>query len=164
MVLLADNPLWQFSLDYYAVPENQIRLLRLQDTFGLNINVILSLLWYARISDTYISESLLHTIILTADKYNSSLSMPLRKLRKAIKHKHTQTYPCALTIEIFSEKIQQLVIYDIIKSSLEKFTPNTQQIMQAQAFYNLELYLQQKKIDNNIKALDLISQLVFKIF
>jgi uncharacterized protein (TIGR02444 family) len=114
---LTREALWQFSIDYYAHPNNAKALLQLQDEYGANVNLCL-LLKYCESLQISISEQdiahLHHTVLEFSQHYTGQI----RALRKACKHSlkqqpnYTHLRQHLLDAELEFEKIEQTLLIE----------------------------------------------------
>ena len=114
------NPLWDYSLATYSLDGVAPTCLELQDTFGLDVNLLLYAAWLAhrerRLSHVHLVE--LEAVI--AD-WRINVVMPLRALRRQL-----QGHPPAATIlneikalELRAEQQQQDMMYAFHQRTVE---------------------------------------------
>lgn len=78
------NPLWQYSTSYYQNPEVESMLLKLQDTVGADINMLLLCCWLGEQGRLITSEQLRQLQKLTA-RWRAECVLPLRAVRRFLK-------------------------------------------------------------------------------
>lgn len=126
------NPFWRFSLEFYAHPGVSEEFIRLQDGFGVDVNIALACLWLStrRIAINICEAQRLFR--LTSD-WNATVVSPLRVARRALKvvNIHDQgpmirsLYSKLKAIEIESEYIQQNEIYRFVNNiKIGKIAPS----------------------------------------
>ena len=115
-----DNPqsaFWQFSLAFYARPKVAAACLELQDSAGVDVNVMLYLLFLAA-QNRQVSRDEVARIDALAGAWREQVVLPLRTLRRALK---TGIAPCPAEanealrnsvkrIELDAERIEQEAI------------------------------------------------------
>ncbi len=113
MKQVAVDPLsfWQFSLSFYRVKDVQTLLLNLQDSFGLNVNVLLFCM-YCDSKDIELSESLFTNILSSIKEKDAELIRFRAKRRQAKGAKGNDSEPNMryeqyLAQELEMEKAQQ---------------------------------------------------------
>jgi uncharacterized protein (TIGR02444 family) len=78
------SPLWRFSLAFYAMPAVAPACLRLQDEAGVDVNLLLFLLWNAaqgrRLAADAVAEAERHV-----SAWRGAVVLPLRAVRRALK-------------------------------------------------------------------------------
>lgn len=78
-----DNPLWQYSLDVYRREGVEPLLLRLQDDFGLDVNVLLYAAWLGA-QDTALTPAHCADVLAATAVWRSGVVAPLRELRRGL--------------------------------------------------------------------------------
>jgi len=81
---MADFPLWQFSLAYYARPGVASACLMLQDECGVDVNVALFLLFLAA-QNRVIDDDDMRRIVAVASPWHDAVVSPLRSVRRRMK-------------------------------------------------------------------------------
>tara|TARA_Y100000588_G_scaffold307576_1_gene331800 strand:- start:78 stop:623 length:546 start_codon:yes stop_codon:yes gene_type:complete len=76
---------WQFSLAYYQHSNSAETLLRLQNNYGLDINLILFALWVGSIESTALLRDHFQTLDSSITNWRDNIIQPLRKLRQTAK-------------------------------------------------------------------------------
>ncbi len=125
-----DNPFWQYSLSVYAQPELPHLCLQLQDTWGLNVNLLLLCGWAAN-QGVQLSSQDFQRLKGAIAPLDQGLTEPLRKLRRSLGEMAIEDEWKAdlrnrlLTIELTMEQMQQSTLYREIQkcgaeSSIEK--------------------------------------------
>ena len=79
-----ENPFWQFTIKLWQHIEIRQILLELQDSRGLNINLLLLMLWLAK-HNILVSEEQLLLLRAITEPLDDEILQPLRQLRKALK-------------------------------------------------------------------------------
>jgi uncharacterized protein (TIGR02444 family) len=114
------SPFWRFSLAFYQMPEVAPACLRLQDEAGVDVNLLLFLLWNAaqgrRLAADAVADADRHV-----SEWRGTVVHPLRALRRALK---TTTAGVAAdlsegirsrvkSVELEAERIQQELMYEL---------------------------------------------------
>lgn len=82
--LQLDNTFWQFALSLYGKAGVAQKLLQLQDQFGLDINVLLYMVWLGNEGIALNDESIQPMLTLAFD-WQQNIMQPLRRARREIK-------------------------------------------------------------------------------
>lgn len=118
------SPFWQFSLQFYRQPAVAAACLSLQDEAGVDVNVLLFLLWCAtlrrRLSATEIGD-----LGRDCDAWGSAAVIPLRRLRRALKAPPPLIAPGEAeafrskikAAELEAERLQQEAMYQRMQSA-----------------------------------------------
>jgi len=102
---LSSDELWQYSLKHYSKVEHIV--LPLQDTYGLNINLLL-LCGYAQSHGCAIDEFQLGELVAQTSSWQQRLTEPFRQLRRDLKASlSAPQYQAMLSMELALEKEQQ---------------------------------------------------------
>ena len=119
---LPDHPLWDFSLEVYARPGVEVACLALQDDYGADINVLLSVIWTGTQGVRLMAGDLNLLISAVADWHNK-VAQPLRTIRQDMKAGQGAPAPMAdklreevRQLELNAEQLEQLM--------LAQFLPN----------------------------------------
>lgn len=122
---LQGSPFWRFSLRFYRNPEVAAACIALQDEAGVDVNVLLFLLWNATLKRT-----LPPAAVADLDKrigaWREAAVIPLRELRRALKRPPPVVEPGAAeafrtrvkAAELEAERLQQEAMYELARSSL----------------------------------------------
>lgn len=78
------NPFWDFSLKIYASPAVQKACVELQDGSGVDVNVLLYMLWHASEWRT-LSDADVTTVLDAVESWRSDVVVPLRTARRNLK-------------------------------------------------------------------------------
>lgn len=141
---IKENPFWQFSLQTFEKSSNRTALLHLQDKHDLNINLILALLWYANSGRGICSTDALKNLLSLIEPWQKKITEKLRELRNKISKENKELYQFALATELYSEKIQQTIIYDFFIGSFTK--PRNALKQSSDAIQNLQSYFEMCKV------------------
>ena len=139
-----DSPFWNFSLEFYARPSVARACLELQDHAGVDVNVLLYLLFLAQQSRR-LSRADVARIDGIARTWRDRVVQPLRTLRRDLKIGvapfDVDTTAALRTdvkrIELEAERIEQLALERLVHSSTTG-TPATSRDEAARA--NLDAY------------------------
>lgn len=118
------SPLWRFSLGFYRVPGVADACIRLQDGCGVDVNLLLYLLWLA-ISRRTVTRADIEAIERLIAPWRDQAVIPLRGVRRAIK-----TPPAAIdpvlagllrtkvkALELEAERLQQEALYALAQTA-----------------------------------------------
>lgn len=75
---------WDYSITHYALPGVAESCLRLQDEYGLDVNLILCCLWYGQFYGE-LSRQQLERLTEFSDKWSGQVVRPLRQMRRWLK-------------------------------------------------------------------------------
>ena len=81
---MGDSPFWRFSLAFYAERDVAQACLELQDAAGIDVNVMLYLLFAAR-SGRRLDDAALDRIEAIAQPWRDAVVIPLRGVRRMLK-------------------------------------------------------------------------------
>jgi len=117
------SPLWRFSLALYRRPGVADACLTLQDRCGADVNLLLFLLWLAA-SRCRLAPAQLTEIDATVREWRNNVVVPLRRLRRALKHDAPLVAPAVAerfrsrikTMELKAERLQQEASYALARS------------------------------------------------
>ena len=116
-MLQYDNPFWRFSLAVYAAPGVADECLALQDTRGVDVNVLLFCAWLGSRRVT-LTEAELAAIDSTVRSWRNQVVQPLRGVRRDIKTRAdaAQEDIAALrkevaTLELRAEQLEHAMLY-----------------------------------------------------
>ncbi|MDP2560816.1 TIGR02444 family protein [Psychrobium sp. 1_MG-2023] len=102
---LSSDELWQYSLTHY--PNVEKLLIELQDTYQLNVNLLL-LCGYAQSLGCAIDEFQLQELVSESHSWNKRLTSPFRALRRSLKVElSAEQYQDMLTMELALEQEEQ---------------------------------------------------------
>ncbi|GAC1327146.1 MAG: TIGR02444 family protein [Beijerinckiaceae bacterium] len=82
---MTENPLWNFSLEFYGRPEVARACLDLQDEAGADVNILLYLLWCAATGRPLDRARIQEADALVAT-WRQTVIEPLRKIRRGMKN------------------------------------------------------------------------------
>ena len=117
---------WAFSLELYARPGIQAQLLRLQDEYRLNVNLILLMLFLAE-RRTRLGDDVLLEASQCAHRFEATHLNALRKVRRHLKpeaaaHPHGELHAFRESVkeaELAGEKALQAELAEIAANALE---------------------------------------------
>jgi uncharacterized protein (TIGR02444 family) len=120
-----ESPFWRFSLRFYRQPAVADACIRLQEEAGVDVNLLLFLLWHAT-----------HKRALAADEvaelerrigaWRDMTVIPLRSVRRALKSPPALVAPATAelfrtkikAVELEAERLQQEAMYELARPSL----------------------------------------------
>jgi len=148
MQKLPESEFWDFSLDVYGRPEVSKLCLDLQDSYGVDVNMLLFACWLGHTGRGTVTVSAWRAMGLRLNKWRDEVIKPLRSVRHMLKHEHLapldmkeQVFKC----EIDAEHIEQLILEkewgNSRRSKISDSTRRTQDMIE-----NLVTYLKAEKV------------------
>ncbi|MEH6551883.1 MAG: TIGR02444 family protein [Pseudomonadales bacterium] len=122
------NPLWRYSLEFYARPGAESALLYLQDVLKLDVNLLLLCCWGGE-EGLQLNREFLTKLLSNSElqKWHAEGIVPLRQLRRAIKGFDLlgaqQVREQIKQAEIAAEEVQQDHMYHLLKSHIMPAAP-----------------------------------------
>lgn len=118
MASRTESPFWQFSLEFYGHREVEKCCLRLQDDCGIDINVLLYILWLAA-RQRQVSNADIAAMDAAVTGWRTEVVAPLRGIRRALQALgtgYTNTGANSFrdrikVVELEAEKVQQDLLY-----------------------------------------------------
>lgn len=118
------SPLWRFSLGLYRVPGVADACIRLQDGCGVDVNLLLYLLWLATARRT-VTRAEIEAIELQIAPWRDQAVIPLRGVRRAIKTPPGVIDPALAdalrtkvkSLELEAERLQQEALYVLAQNA-----------------------------------------------
>jgi len=132
------SPFWRFSLGFYRDPAVAAACIALQDQAGVDVNVLLFLLWNATLA-----RSLPQPVIADLDRriagWRRAAVIPLRELRRALKVPPPVVDAGAAeafrtrvkAVELEAERLQQQTLFDLTPTL--RFEPAASRLAAARA-------------------------------
>ena len=158
---------WRYALWLYAKPGVKDTSHRLQDEFGLDVNLLLFCLWAAAAGYGALPPARLQAALNALDPWRAHVIAPLRSARRALKTLSLEGGAGAeelrvriLNEEIETEKLGQALI---IKAGLDGLS-NDQSPSADAAKDNLLLYCRLADVDSNEDAIALVDALWRLVF
>jgi uncharacterized protein (TIGR02444 family) len=119
----AETPFWRFSLKFYRQPSVSEACIVLQDEFGVDVNLLLFLLWLAS-DDRQLSAEEVRMLDDNVRDWRNLTIVPIREVRRKLKGAATLVDPGTQeafrskvkTIELEAERLQQEALYAFAKS------------------------------------------------
>ena len=124
MTSQTESPFWQFSLGLYAQQDVAESCIELQDSCGVDVNVMLYILWLA-CQDRKLSDDDIVAIQSSVEHWKTNVVLPLRNIRRALKTPKSgyadidtaRFREKVKTIELESEKLQQDLLFGLMDPS-----------------------------------------------
>lgn len=120
-MLQCDNPFWRFSLAVYAAPGVAAECLALQDTSGVDINVLLFCAWLGAAKRSVLTTQDLAAIEAAVQPWRDAVIRPTRGVRRDIKAMPDSTNDDvaalrrdAAALELKAEQIEQAMLYRLM--------------------------------------------------
>jgi uncharacterized protein (TIGR02444 family) len=119
----SDTPFWRFSLGFYRDPAVAAACIELQDQAGVDVNMLLFLLWNATLNRT-LSQAAIADLDRRIGAWREAAVIPLRALRRALKSPPPVIEPGAAevfrtrvkNVELEAERLQQHTMYALVPS------------------------------------------------
>jgi uncharacterized protein (TIGR02444 family) len=119
----AETPFWRFSLRFYRQPSVSEACIVLQDEFGVDVNLLLFLLWLAS-DDRQLSVEEVRMLDDNVRDWRNLTIVPIRDVRRKLKGAATlvdtgvqETFRNKVkTVELEAERLQQEALYAFAKS------------------------------------------------
>jgi uncharacterized protein (TIGR02444 family) len=137
------SPFWRFSLRFYRQPEVADACIALQEEAGVDVNLLMFLLWHATRART-VSAAEIADVERRIRAWREATVVPLRAVRRALKPPPGLVAPDTTelfrtrikAVELEAERLQQEAMYDLVRGALlgRLTTP------EAAARVNLEAY------------------------
>ena len=118
------SPFWRFSLRFYRQPEVAAACIALQEEAGVDVNLLLFLLWHATLKRTL---SVLEVGELEGriGAWRDATVIPLRAVRRALKSPPALVAPATAELfrtkikatELEAERLQQEAMYELARPS-----------------------------------------------
>jgi len=118
------SPFWQFSLRFYRQPRVADACITLQEEAGVDVNLLLFLLWHATRKRT-LSAAEVAQLESRIGPWREATVVPLRTVRRALKAPPALVAPAAAelfrtkikAIELEAERLQQEAMFELARSS-----------------------------------------------
>jgi uncharacterized protein (TIGR02444 family) len=115
-----DSPFWRFSLGFYRQPGVADACIALQDEAGVDVNILLFLLWNATLGRT-LSNNAVAELERKVGPLRDATVIPLRTLRRALRTPPPVVEPGAAEafrthvkrVELEAERLQQQTMYEL---------------------------------------------------
>ena len=115
-----NNPFWDFSVDFYGREGVQERLIRLQESLKIDINVMLYCYWAAYIGEPILTESQIENAVMRVKVWQKETVLPLREVRNKLKQYSCMDYSVwfdevrnkVIAAELEAERLEQLILYN----------------------------------------------------
>lgn len=108
------HPLWQFSLDVYAMPGVQAECLLLQDAHGIDVNVLLYCTWVGACGRRSLTSQDIVRAREAVAAWQSDVVQPLRAARRAAKRLAADAGYVRASIaeaELAAERVEQDMLF-----------------------------------------------------
>ena len=84
-MLQCDNPFWRFSLAVYAMPGVAAECLALQETHGVDVNMLLFCAWLGSAQRIVLTQANLATVESAVRSWRDEVILPVRSVRRDIR-------------------------------------------------------------------------------
>ena len=120
-----ESPFWRFSLRFYRQPAVADACIRLQEEAGVDVNLLLFLLWHATHRRT-LSAAEVAELEQRIGAWRDMTVIPLRDVRRALKSPPALVAPATAelfrtrikAVELEAERLQQEAMYELARASL----------------------------------------------
>lgn len=114
----AENPFWTFSLALYGQPGVADECLGLQDTLGVNVNVLLFSAWIGVTAGIELEPADFRSVLGAVRNWDEAAVRPLREVRRNLKQFESNGAVTALRArvkcdELEAERIEQGLLYAV---------------------------------------------------
>lgn len=118
------SPFWRFSLRFYRQPEVADACIRLQEEAGVDVNLLLFLLWQA-IRQRALSAAEVAELDLRVGAWRDMTVIPLRAVRRALRSPPALVAPATAelfrtrikAVELEAERLQQEAMYELARNA-----------------------------------------------
>jgi uncharacterized protein (TIGR02444 family) len=139
---IPDHALWRFCYDIYQKPPVEQACLALQEHCKVNVNIVLSCIWWAQQGYGVLSQNQLASLNQLLSSWQQRITWGLRRCRQKIKKDSTPSWRSLrqhlLQTELLSEKIQLCLIYerlDYNRSQLRRSSQRSKDAVQNISHY-----------------------------
>lgn len=141
---MAEPDFWTWSLDRYRREGVESLALRLQDGFGLSVNLLLWSCWCAERYDATAELVMRKAVDVTA-QWGGKVAAPLRAVRRYLNDRSDVADAAALrddvkAAELEAERLEQAMLEDLARSALSPATAQDRAAILARARRNLATY------------------------
>jgi uncharacterized protein (TIGR02444 family) len=125
------SPFWRFSLQFYRLPKVADACIALQEEAGVDVNLLLFLLWHAR-QRRRLSKADVAALETRIAPWRDVTVIPLRSVRRALKSPPALVEPSTAeafrnrikAVELEAERLQQEAMYMLAPLGAEAGDPN----------------------------------------
>jgi uncharacterized protein (TIGR02444 family) len=122
---LPTHEFWRFSLKFYGKQTVKDICLELQNSYEINVNILLFCCWLASSGRDRLTNNELIILFNTIDYWHRSITEPLRSLRKTLSLENKvewmkQLRAEVLQQEIIAEQVEQLLLAHILPRAVLK--------------------------------------------
>ena len=118
------TPVWRFSLQFYRLPGVSDACVALQDEYGVDVNLLLFLLWRADEGRSLLADDVKALDEKVRDWRNLAV-IPIRNARRKLKNARTlieggqqEAFRTKIkAVELEAERLQQQALYDLSRSA-----------------------------------------------
>lgn len=156
MITSDHSAFWEFSLRFYATSEVQQACLKLQDTYGADVNIMLFMLFQASLGHR-LSETTIRELDAKIAGWRNEIVQPLRELRRRLK-----AHPFSLTPDAQETFRNQIKKVELQSEKLEQFYLETIEIgtdvapPDQAALENTKAYARHLNVDVDVETLGVL--------
>jgi uncharacterized protein (TIGR02444 family) len=118
-----DSPFWRFSLGFYRQPGVSEACIALQDDAGVDVNILLFILWNATLGRT-LSQETVADVEARIGPWRDATVIPIRALRRALRtpppvveRGAAEAFRTRIkAVELEAERLQQQTMYELTGS------------------------------------------------
>jgi uncharacterized protein (TIGR02444 family) len=119
------SPFWRFSLQFYRQPGVADACIALQEQAGVDVNLLLFLLWHAARQRAFTSDEVA-ALEAKIGAWREATVVPLRAVRRALKSPPALVEPGTAegfrtrikAVELEAERLQQEAMYELARTTL----------------------------------------------
>jgi uncharacterized protein (TIGR02444 family) len=143
-----EDPLWRFSLGFYAVPRVARALITLQDRDGLDVNLILFALWLGLSGYGLLDRDALAAADQAVRAIRTEIVEPLRTLRRRLKgNPDTSVQKLREDVKELELAAERVVQSRLARLAGPRDSEASHDARLAAAYANLTLYLGPERLD-----------------
>ena len=109
---IENNPLWDYAIDLYSQQGVADKLLLMQNNYGLNVNVLITMCWLGKEGKAIHTEQL-EALLNLIDVFDKAVIQNIRTARKALKDQEHASYDIYENIKALELDCEHLLIDQI---------------------------------------------------
>ena len=165
-----DNPFWDFSVDFYGQKGVGERLIWLQESLQIDINLMLYCYWVASIGRPILTESQIRKLVMQVKVWQNETVVPLREVRNKLKQFSYTKYKMwsnevrnrVKTAELEAERLEQLILYN--QELLKENSEVTLHEKKVRVEGNVSIYFKCMNIKTNPETEKILKELINRLF
>jgi len=165
-----DNPFWDFSIDFYGRKGVAKRLIDLQESLRIDVNMVLYCYWAAYIGAPILRESQIEKAINLVEKWQNNTVVPLREVRTNLrncdvvgdKKWFNKVRYKVKVAELEAERFEQWTLYNELELDED---PNLEIVeKRTRATTNVSAYFKHVNKKTSPETVIILEQLLKKLF